>query len=79
MRSLVDKILYAFQLNFNAGILRRKGACVQRLGMGCDFVARRDSEEGLVMVVAAHGKDMHGILEITPELAAKAKPISRDE
>ncbi len=61
------------------GLYLGKKLVCRELGMDCDFVAKSDSEEGLMSVVAAHAKDVHGIAEITPELAAKAKSIIRDE
>ncbi len=49
------------------------------VGMDCDFVASSETEEGLMEVVAEHAKKVHGITEITPELAAKVKAAIKDE
>ena len=40
---------------------------------GCSFAAQADNEGDLVDKVKAHAAEAHGVNEITPELAAKAK------
>ena len=39
----------------------------------CSFTATADTEEELMQKVAAHAAHDHGIIEVTPELAAKVK------
>jgi predicted small metal-binding protein len=38
----------------------------------CSFIATAETEEELLKKVTAHARD-HGIMEVTPELAAKVK------
>jgi predicted small metal-binding protein len=45
----------------------------QDIGFDCSFVARAESEEGVMQQVAAHARDAHGIETVPPEVAAKAK------
>jgi predicted small metal-binding protein len=40
---------------------------------GCGFTATAATEEDLVAKVAQHARDVHGVSEVTPELAAKVK------
>lgn len=40
---------------------------------GCGFTASAETEEELLAQVAAHARQAHGVTEVTPELAAKAK------
>jgi predicted small metal-binding protein len=44
---------------------------------GCDFEAGGESEEDLLKQVAAHAAKAHGVMEVTPELAAKVKAAIR--
>ena len=46
---------------------------------GCDFVARGDSEQEILEQAAAHASAVHGVNEITPELAEKVRGAIRDE
>ena len=48
-------------------------------GSDCTFVARGETEEEVMALGAQHGKEVHGIEEITPEMAEMAKSIIRDE
>lgn len=43
------------------------------VGVDCDGVIRAETEEDLIKKVAEHAKKVHGISEISPELAAKVK------
>ncbi len=48
------------------------------IGMDCDGVIRAETEEELMGKVAEHAKTVHGIAEVSPELAAKVKAATRD-
>ncbi len=47
------------------------------LGMECDFTAKAKSEEELMPKIKKHGA-VHGIKDITPELAAKIHEVITD-
>ena len=49
------------------------------VGPDCDFVARGESEEEIMGQVAEHARDAHGLDEVPPELAEKAKAAIKDE
>jgi predicted small metal-binding protein len=49
------------------------------VGPDCDFVARGESEEEIMSQVAEHARDAHGLDEVPPELAEKAKAAIKDE
>ena len=48
------------------------------VGPDCDFVARGETDEEVMGQVAEHARSTHGI-EVSPELAAKARAAIRDE
>ena len=48
-------------------------------GSECTFVARGETVEEVMAAGAQHGKEVHGVEEITPEMAEKVKSIIRDE
>jgi predicted small metal-binding protein len=45
---------------------------------GCTFSATAATEEELLKKVRAHASQVHGITDLTPELAAKVKSAIRD-
>ena len=45
---------------------------------GCQFTATATTEEDLVAKVADHAREIHGVEEITPDLAAKVKAAIRN-
>lgn len=45
---------------------------------GCPFTAAAATDEELVEKVVAHASHVHGITDVTPELAAKVKSAIRD-
>jgi predicted small metal-binding protein len=45
---------------------------------GCDFKSSATSEEELMRKVVAHADHVHGVKEVTPELAAKVKAAIRE-
>jgi predicted small metal-binding protein len=49
------------------------------VGVDCDFVARGTSVEEVMEKAKAHAKSDHGLADIPPELAEKAKAAIRDE
>ena len=48
------------------------------VGMDCDFVARAETEEELMRKVAEHAKTVHGMSEISPDIAAKVKAAIKE-
>jgi len=48
------------------------------VGVDCDGVIRAETEEELMKKVAEHAKTVHGMTEISPEMAAKVKAAIRD-
>ncbi|MBX9579151.1 MAG: DUF1059 domain-containing protein [Gemmataceae bacterium] len=49
------------------------------VGPDCDFVARGETEAEVMRQVAEHARTAHGIGQVPPELAAKAKAAIRDD
>ena len=49
------------------------------MGADCDFVSRGETLEEVLAIGAEHGKEVHGITEITPEMVEKVKSLIRDE
>ena len=49
------------------------------MGSDCAFVARGETLEEVLAVGAEHGKEVHGITEITPEMVEMVKGLVRDE
>lgn len=49
------------------------------VGPDCDWTAKGESEEEIMGKVAQHAREAHGIEEVTPELAQKARSVIRDE
>ncbi|MFB3060863.1 MAG: DUF1059 domain-containing protein [Candidatus Binatia bacterium] len=49
------------------------------MGADCDFVARGETLDDVLAVGAEHGKEVHGITEITPEMVEKVKSVVRTE
>ena len=56
-----------------------KSMCCKDVGPECDFVARGETEEEVMGQVAEHARTAHGMEEVPPELAEKAKAAIRDE
>ena len=48
------------------------------VGMDCDFVATAESVDQLMEKVVEHAREVHGITEVTPDLAAKVSSVIRD-
>lgn len=49
------------------------------VGPDCDFVARGETEEKVMEQVVEHARTAHGIEQVPPELAEKAKAAIKDE
>jgi len=49
------------------------------VGPDCDFVARGETEDEIMGQVAEHASAVHGMEEVPPELAEKARAAIRDE
>ena len=49
------------------------------VGFDCEGVVRAETEEEALQIAAAHAKEVHGIQEITPEIAEKVKTAICDE
>ena len=49
------------------------------MGSDCTFVARGETVDKVMAIGAEHGKEVHGINEITPEMAEQIKTLIRDE
>jgi predicted small metal-binding protein len=47
--------------------------------MDCDFEAHGRSEEDVMQQAAAHAQRVHGISEITPDLANRVRSAIRSE
>jgi len=45
------------------------------LGFDCEGVVRAETEGEAMQMVAQHADDVHGIDEITPEMALKVKNV----
>ncbi len=56
-----------------------KSLSCKDVGPECDFVARGETEEEIMGQVAQHAKEAHGMDEVPPELAEKARGAIRDE
>ena len=52
--------------------------CAEVVG-SCDFVARGESEQEMLTQAAEHARSTHGLNEITPDVAEKAKAAIQDE
>ena len=51
----------------------------REVGMDCDFVARGNSEEEIMVQAATHARKDHGFENIPPEVVEKVKAAIRDE
>lgn len=49
------------------------------IGVDCPAEIRADTEEELMQKIAEHGREVHGITEITPEMMDKVKQAVKDE
>lgn len=49
------------------------------VGFDCEGVIRADTEDDALRQAAAHARDVHGLTEVTPEVATKVRSVMRDE
>ena len=49
------------------------------MGADCAFVARGETLEEVMAVGAEHGKEVHGIEELTPEMIKMVESLIQDE
>ena len=49
------------------------------MGADCDFVARAETLEELFKNAGEHGRSVHGMTEVTPEMREKAMSVVKDE
>jgi predicted small metal-binding protein len=60
------------------GSTMAKTLCCRDVGPDCDFVARGETEEEIMLQVAQHARDAHGLEEVPAELADKARAAIRE-
>jgi len=48
------------------------------VGFDCNGVIKAKTEQEAIALAAEHAKTVHGVKEITPEIAAKVKSVVRD-
>jgi predicted small metal-binding protein len=51
----------------------------REVGFDCDGKVSAETEEEVVAKAAKHAMEVHGVKEITPEIAAQVKSVVRDE
>ena len=49
------------------------------MGADCDFVARAETIEELFKNAGEHGRAVHSMTEVTPEMREKALSLVKDE
>jgi predicted small metal-binding protein len=49
------------------------------IGFDCESIIRADSDDEAVRLAAEHAQKVHGLSEITPEIAVKVKALLREE
>jgi predicted small metal-binding protein len=49
------------------------------VGFDCEGVVRAESEQELLAKVAQHANEVHGLTEVTEEIVAKVKSVTREE
>ena len=49
------------------------------VGFDCDGVIRAETEEEALRLAAAHAREVHGLAEVTPEVAERVRAVMRDE
>jgi predicted small metal-binding protein len=58
--------------------MSRRMSC-KDVGPDCDFVARGESDDEVMGQVAEHARTAHGMEQVPPELAEKARAAIRDD
>ena len=49
------------------------------VGFDCGYVAKAETEAELMQKVAAHASEVHGLSEVTPEVAEQVRSVIREE
>ncbi len=49
------------------------------VGFDCEGVVKGETEEETLSKVAEHAQSVHGLSEVTPEVADKVKSVMREE
>ena len=49
------------------------------VGFDCEGVVRAETEVEALQIAVAHAKEVHGLQEVTPEIAEKVRAAIRDE
>ncbi len=49
------------------------------MGSDCTFVARGETVDDVMKIGAAHGKEVHDIEELSPEMIKMVESLIRDE
>ncbi len=49
------------------------------VGFDCDGVVRAETEEEVLVQVAAHAKSVHNLETVTDEIVEKVRSVMRDE
>jgi predicted small metal-binding protein len=58
--------------------MARRMSC-RDVGPDCDFVARGETDEEIMGQVAEHARTAHGMDEVPPEVAERARAAIRNE
>jgi predicted small metal-binding protein len=54
-------------------------SCKDLGSIECTWEGKADTEEELIELAKAHGRDVHGITEVSPELMEQIKAAIKDE
>jgi predicted small metal-binding protein len=49
------------------------------VGFDCNGIVKGNTDEEVIKAAAEHAMKVHGVKEITPEIAAKVKSVIRNE
>ena len=49
------------------------------VGFDCDGVVRAETEEDALRQVAEHARSVHGLEEVSPEIAEQVRSVMREE
>ena len=53
--------------------------CKDAGAIDCEFVAKGQTEEEVIQKAAEHGRNMHGMKDISPEIQEKLRLFIRNE
>ena len=60
------------------GHLMAKVLKCREVGLDCNFVARADTEEEILVQIAAHANTTHGVQDLPEEVVARVRSVIRD-